>query len=115
MMSDSLQDTWVFTCPEGIAYPVGEIIPVYRAAEGLMFGEEVVRMPCPGCSGAVIVNEEQGKEIILEAIQPDDGCFFVGPESQAWRWEFARKEIMKRRAFKVLQNQQMDEALGDMV
>ena len=115
MMSDSLQDTWVFTCPEGIAYPVGEIIPVYRAAEGLIFGEEVVRMPCPGFSGAVIVNEEQGKEIILEAIQPDDGCFFVGPESQAWRWEFARKEIMKRRAFKVLQNQQMDEALGDMV
>ena len=113
-MSDSLQDTWVFTCPEGIAYPVGEIIPVYRAAEGLIFGEEVVRMPCPGFSGAIIVNEEERKEIVLEAIPADEGCFFVGPESQAWRWEFARREIMKQRAFTVFQNKQMDEALGGM-
>ena len=110
-MSDSPQDTWTFICPEGKEYQIGERIPIHRAAEGLIFGEEVVRVPCPGFSGMRLCKDESGASHTLEQglergcctkIEPLDGdpdVFFVGPESQAWRWEFARIEIMRSKAF----------------
>ena len=108
------QDTWTFICPEGKEYAIGDIIPMHRAAEGLIFNEMVVRVACPGFPGVVILNDITGEEVTLEPIQPDEGCFFVGPESQAWRWEYARKEIMRYRAFKMYENAKMQNALEDL-
>ena len=115
LKSDSPQisqdDTWVFICPEGNEYEVGDKIPLLRAAEGLIFGEEVVRVPCPGFKGMRICNAKTEKEHTeeeglkrgcctkIDALQPDPNVFFVGPESQAWRWEYARVEIMRVKAF----------------
>ena len=109
-MSDSSQDTWIFVCPEGNEYQIGERIPVHRAAEGLIFGEEVVRLPCPGFEG-LSFKDEADNLIEIPPIQPDEDCFFVGPESQAWRWEYARRMIMKSRAYKIYENAMLQKSL----
>jgi hypothetical protein len=110
-MSDSPQDTWVFVCPDGVEYQIGDTIPMHRAAEGLIFGEEVVRLPCPGFEGISFKDTYTDSVIELPPIEPDEGCFFVGPESQAWRWEYARREIMKSRAFKIYENAMLQKSL----
>tara|TARA_Y100000361_G_C10994532_1_gene255976 strand:+ start:262 stop:606 length:345 start_codon:yes stop_codon:yes gene_type:complete len=113
-VSDSSQDTWSFICPEGNEYAIGDTIPMHRAAEGLIFNERVVRVPCPGFVGLSIKDSVTGAVIELAPIQPDEGCFFVGPESQAWRWEYARMEIMRTRAFKIHENAMLQNALEDL-
>ena len=112
-MSDSSQDTWSFICPEGKEYQIGERIPMHRAAEGVIFGEEVVRVPCPGFKGMRICKDEDGAPhtleegldrgccVKIEPLEADPNVFFVGPESQAWRWEYARVEIMRSKAFHI--------------
>jgi len=113
-MSDTSQDTWVFICPEGKEYDVGDTVPMHRAAEGLIFGEQVVRVPCPGFAGAIIEDEATGKQIELQPLSPDPDCFFVGVESQAWRWEYARRQILFGRAMDAYTASVLEEAAGDM-
>ena len=123
MTSESAPNTWIFLCPDGNQYHVGDIIPVHRAAEGMIFGELVVRVMCPGFAGLRMRNSPSGEGHSLEdgiengcctripSIEGDEDCYFVGPESQAWRWEYARKEVMQKRAFQLFDHSKMLETL----
>ena len=113
-MTKTEPDTWEFTCPDGNEYHVGDIIPMHRAAEGIIFGEEVVRIACPGFPGATVINEITGEKIEIPAIPPSKDCFFVGPESQGWRWQYARSAIMHHKAHEAFEQKQLLKALGNL-
>ena len=130
MLSDSPQPTepteWLFVCPEGKTYHVGERIPVHRAAEGIIFNEMVVKVVCPGFEGmrmcksldptphSLEIGTQRGCCVLIDELEGEEDCFFVGPESQAWRWEYARKEIMRNKAFKIHENAKFMEAVKDL-
>ena len=107
-------DVWVNPHDEKEYYE-GDIIPAYvfDNSGALVFGEPCVRLNDPGFPGIVVVKHnghigeieyshdipaEAILEWRLEAIEPDDTVYYIGPESPGWRWFYARRSTLSSRA-----------------
>ena len=96
-------------------YYEGDVIPsyVFDMSGALVHGEVVVVMKDPAFAGVVLVKHKGEKrevehsplipqeeiiEWVLPAIPPDENVFFIGPESPAWRWFYARRATLASRS-----------------
>lgn len=109
---------------DNLVYYEGDIIPeyVFDSSGALVFGETCVRLEDAGFNGVVLVNHagrmveieyspsipnEEIVEWVLKPIEPDENVFFIGPESPAWRWFYARRSTLSSRAMSMAAGEDM--------